>query len=257
MQPRLGNWPAGGTSLSINATSNDLWPDRLDSASLPESFCKNSDALECTSGDWKTIKEHMRLWNDMSFVKFHEQMPTFPNLWSFPCPHGYRQLGSGFRFGRYSGIYSTASMPQFAISEAAAIVSTAWAVAARNVPGPWRYKYRNSASYAIETKQAIVLTFCFPLTTVHLNATTINFPSLAIDIEKQNNLLGTHDWIHDLTSPTAANANFRAGLLENPNITLTWFPNPFNETCFNCDYRTVARPAQETNQEQELAHLWR
>lgn len=179
MQPRLEDFSAGGSSLWLNATSKDFWPERLDSTSLPGLHCQSSDAPECPSSDWRLIRDFMGFLNGSSYSEFPKGIPAFPVIWSFPCPHGYRQMSHKSRFGLYNALSTWASMPHYAISGAGTVVPLVWTVATHYVPASWKYKYRDRTDFGMETKDAFATAHCSSSTIINFNQTTIGFPSLA------------------------------------------------------------------------------
>lgn len=221
MQPRLENFSGGGSSLWLNATSKDFWPERLDSTSLPGLYCQSSDAPGCPSSDWWLIRDFVGFFNDSSYPDFPDGVPVFPYVWIFPTSHGYHQMSHHFRFGVYKSEDTFASMPHYAISGAAAVVSYAWTDAAYNAPAPWRYKWRDADNFGVETRDAYAAAHCSPATIVNFNQTIIQFPSLAPDSSPDEDI-----WFFNLSSSTPANIELRFRLFENPGMTLTWIMNP-------------------------------
>ncbi|KAG7008901.1 hypothetical protein G7Y79_00004g014850 [Physcia stellaris] len=60
--PRSQFWPGGSTDIWINATSMELWPDRIDNVSVPASCSVIVPGLAdtvCPSQDWQTIQNYI------------------------------------------------------------------------------------------------------------------------------------------------------------------------------------------------------
>lgn len=246
MQPRLEDFSAGGTSLWLNATSEDFWPKRLDSTSLPGLHCLSSDAPECPSSDWWFSQEYMRFLNGSSYSEFWNGQPAFPDIWSFPCRHGYHSMSHRMRFFESNDSRTFTSMPHYAISGASILVTLAWARAAEYVPVSWRYRWRDRATFRMETRDAYVSALCSPSTIINFNQTTISFPSLAPHSSTDEEF-----WFSNLSLSTPANNELRFKLFENPGMALTWMLNPSDGRYVSAAITTPALPG-EPNRKRSL-----
>ena len=55
MRPRLDDWPAGGTTYWINATSNELYPLEMTVTPKLEGCLQNADDAACPYGDYDLL----------------------------------------------------------------------------------------------------------------------------------------------------------------------------------------------------------
>ncbi|MCJ1265036.1 hypothetical protein MMC22_004911 [Lobaria immixta] len=74
--PRLSYWPAGSTHFWLNATFNDIWPNRLNGSSVPRHCAiveAGSPSNECPSSEWDFMQTWMSLTQNSIPWEFQNQ----------------------------------------------------------------------------------------------------------------------------------------------------------------------------------------
>ena len=159
--PRLEYWPAGATDIWLNATSQDLWPDRLadplntllspqalnvrrTNGTLVSTGCRVSDPLvlesNCPSSGWQGIQTYLTLTNSLLPLRYQLQYSTSPSV-PFVQVTGacsLRQLlinaQSSLEDGPgYDTPLAVASTQQAAVADALSTTGILWNTALQNV----------------------------------------------------------------------------------------------------------------------------
>ncbi|KAF7596481.1 hypothetical protein BBP40_001353 [Aspergillus hancockii] len=85
MIPRVDRWPAGSTRFWINATAQELWPDKLDASNLidPDSCRRIEDPLlsnDCPGSEYGQLRSYFLLQNhtnvQSNYQKYYETYLT-------------------------------------------------------------------------------------------------------------------------------------------------------------------------------------
>ena len=159
--PRLEYWPAGATDIWLNATSQDLWPDRLatpvhallsrqalkirrTNGTLVQTGCRVSDPLDfesnCPSSGWQAIQTYLTLTNSLLPLRYQLQYRRTPSI-PFVQVTGassLRQLlidaqlsvNDGPGYDPFSAVAST---QQAAVADALSNTGVLWNAALQNI----------------------------------------------------------------------------------------------------------------------------
>ncbi|KAI9770183.1 MAG: hypothetical protein M1839_003249 [Geoglossum umbratile] len=156
MQPELMEWPAGGTSLWINATRDELWPSRLNSSGFSPS-CRDPGGYAggyCPSAQWQAMQSYFNVLSNLQ-----NPNSVIPESIEFKGKHSTRRLNHRPRIGAYPFPWTIATLPQAVVADAITRVSALWYFAAFWAPG-YRYKYRREATASIDAMVPVTHVYC-------------------------------------------------------------------------------------------------
>ncbi|KAI9864753.1 MAG: hypothetical protein M1824_004660 [Vezdaea acicularis] len=175
MKPQLDDWKAGGTSLWLNTTIDQLWPQQLNSTYILDGACQTAGSNDaCPSTGWDAFGE--------GYATFWPGLEVEPGVWRalpryvrVPAKDSVLELQVGASDQNLYSISPTmTTMPQAVIADAISASGELWPVAAWTVTqlGKTRFQYRQSSTYNIGAIQ--------PATRIKCNVTygrdTPSFP---------------------------------------------------------------------------------
>lgn len=197
IRPRLDDWPAGGTAFWVNATHDELWPGYVRGSQVSPTCQFDLGDDSCPHSGWEVFgHEYLTIWKNLKpngVISEATQIPgqnTLRTLYTRA-----RSSTSPDQQLLYNRGFTCATTQTTVIADAIAEIGRLWAVAAANVPGPWRFKYRNYSIYHVDAYQPFVHSRC-----VRMNASDywdessmLSFYNLAAADEYNKD--GEYPWI--------------------------------------------------------------
>ncbi|KAI9858154.1 MAG: hypothetical protein M1813_007803 [Trichoglossum hirsutum] len=156
IQPELDFWPAGGTSLWINATSDELWPSRLNGSTIKPACAEPGGYSDrsCPSAQWPAVQSYLAVLANLPIGG------AVPETVEFTGKNTGRQLHHRTRIGVYRFRWTVATISNSVLADAIAYTGSLWAFAAANAPIRYRYRYRRDALYSMDTRQPVTHVYC-------------------------------------------------------------------------------------------------
>lgn len=157
MIPRLGDWPAGGTSFFVSASPQALYPTLVTSDSSPSHCILETGNASCPHGDWKVLNDY-----------YFQMIPRLVNGWDTLPETSYVSSRFSMRtlmtFSRDISLYkhpiTLATVPFASIADGLSEVGRLWAVAAGNVLLSKRFRYRKDVRFVVPALQPWVGARC-------------------------------------------------------------------------------------------------
>ena len=220
VKPRLGSWPAGGTTFWLNATSEVLSQQTMtDSTSLEHCISDTGDAA-CPYGDWQLIQqEYHAFWPHLL------PMGSMPVDIDIPSPFSLRAMKIFQRASSddwnsdlgsiWGGHFSLATVPTAPVADGLAEVARLWARAVAATEHD-RFQWREDVQFTTKAPQSSVYARCSE-TIVDMNRLDnlqLSFPALAeIQFADGNTFDGTVQQIGYLTDSSNGTASTVKSLL--------------------------------------------
>lgn len=184
IKPRLGSWPAGGTSFWLNATSEVLSPQALnDSSSLAHCISDTGDAA-CPYGDWQLIQqEYHAFWPQLSPMGSMPLHIDVPGRFALRAMQIFQRASSddwNSDLGSiWGGHFSLATVPTAPVADGLAEVARLWARAVAATRHD-RFQWREDVQFTTKAPQSSVYARCSE-TIVDINQLDnlqLSFPAL-------------------------------------------------------------------------------
>ncbi|KAL4894452.1 hypothetical protein BDV59DRAFT_175499 [Aspergillus ambiguus] len=178
MKPRLDDWPAGGTKFWINGTKDELFPRELESVESISHCAVDHGDLSCPAGNWQVLSQ-----NYYSFFPKLVDGGSVPQNITVSSPASIRSFGIRSRnvFTQHEMLwgnaFTIATTPVSAVADSLAELGRLWSYAAANID-VGRFKYRNDATFIVNSLQPVVLTYCSESHYSPSDNITLDFPAL-------------------------------------------------------------------------------
>jgi hypothetical protein len=166
MRPRLGDWPAGGTTFTVNA-SELLSPRTFDSSQALAHCWEDTGDRACPHGDWEVInKNYHAYWPNL------RPLGSMPDVMDVPGRFSAREMLLRHRSTHYlssDGIrtssiwqnaFTTATTQHSVVADGLAEVGRLWAFAATHGDRGQRFRFRRDATYSAIAPQPIAQARC-------------------------------------------------------------------------------------------------
>jgi hypothetical protein len=209
LQPTLDLWPAGGTDVWLNSTSEQMFPSTLNETHTLGDICAISGSSnECPSAQWQTLNN-----NYLSQLPLEDQ--HVDGLISRP-PDSFTTRGRSsllsmavnvrapYVYDVFSQNFSTAFVPHVAVADAMVFNTIFWVLASWSSTAhqEYRFYYRKGEQYRMPAINPLSFTRCQEMIYDARNVTApmfpdiryADFPSVAI------NDTNAQDWISSVAT---------------------------------------------------------
>jgi hypothetical protein len=210
-QPSLRNWPAGGTTFYLNTTFDDIYPSRLDKASISQLPCSVTPNTPCfPPNHYLLAQELLSHWpNQESQAEDYDFPQVMPENILISGRRALRNLAVRF-VGPfvYRPPLSVATVPLASIADAVAKTMNYWTMANRGrcAEGKQGFCFYNDIFFSVDAMQPVTFVACHP----NEVGSTLRFPNVDPDeggpllVDLMNNALGSQEWFNDSTRNGAA-----------------------------------------------------
>lgn len=162
LQPRLQDWPAGGTVFWVGVRPEELAPASLGSSPATSHCMDDLNDLSCPHGGWEMIEHQYQ-----SFWPALQPMGSLPEVLSIPSPLSrrtmvvrHRSTGLDVTSSIWQNAYTLASVQQSVVADALAEVGRLWAYAAANNNIRQQFVFRKQATYTTVAPQPVTQARC-------------------------------------------------------------------------------------------------
>ncbi|KAK4216800.1 hypothetical protein QBC37DRAFT_385099 [Rhypophila decipiens] len=161
MRPRLDRWPAGGTTLWINASLDELYPTVVrPSDSIAHCLVDTGD-LACPAGNWQTLNQlFFSYWPQLTNMQTVPQYFSIPSRFSTMTMHikSRRSDHEDAVKPIWSGAYTIATVALAPLADAVVEMVRLWEYAARY--SERRIRFRQDTYFDMGAKQPVVFARC-------------------------------------------------------------------------------------------------
>ncbi|KAL6717884.1 hypothetical protein ACLMJK_003969 [Lecanora helva] len=260
VKPRLDNWPAGSTTLWLNATSDILSPQTLQDSSSLEHCALDTGDTACPYGDWQLIQQEYH-----TFWPYLFPMGSMPVNIDFPSPFAMRAMKIFQRASSdswntdlgsiWGGHYSLATVPTAPVADSLAEVARLWARAVSATRHD-RFQWRKDVKFTTEAPQSSVYARCSETDIGSISPDNLNlsFPILNdIQFANGNTFDGIVHQIGFRTISTDETVTYIRSLLSLESLpTLTWIDEPDMLAATNSTILAVATFPETTSGRSKL-----
>ncbi|KAI9884309.1 MAG: hypothetical protein M1823_003895 [Watsoniomyces obsoletus] len=180
LKPRMGDWPAGGSSLWLNTTLDQLWPAQVNESHVSPSCDVDRGDEACPYGDWQVLGTgYLDYW-----PRLQRQSETMPESATISTSKSVRRLYTRARDGLYRNRFTLSTIQQSPLADAVTEIGRIWAFTAFNLEAIGlrrHFKYRREAKYHMSSalaRQPLVHTRCINRTFVPGSAWDAEFPMI-------------------------------------------------------------------------------
>ncbi|KAJ9663789.1 hypothetical protein H2201_005510 [Coniosporium apollinis] len=158
MKPRLEDWPAGGTTFWVNATRDTLFPTEIVDRPELSSCATDTGDASCPYGAWQVLAQDL-----LAFWPRTVRLGSLPQQLFIPGRTSmrelmlrYRTIDQGLIWGNG---YSTATVPNSAISDALGRLGGYWSRAVYAAPSK-KLQFRKEVTFTVEAPQPMTFARC-------------------------------------------------------------------------------------------------
>ena len=205
--PVLRNWPAGGTVFWLNATSQELWPSRLDEVAVSDLPCTPLQNISCFPGNYDALADGLlSLWPRSTYSG--PDGGTFRNVIPekvfVAARRSMRALEVRFKGPFiYQPELTAATTPSACIADAASQMERYWFIAnqIQCLAGRARFCYYKDLFSSVKAMQ--------PVTYVRCSANNVDsspqFPKIDQEansyplIDYKGSMIGSRQWFEQST----------------------------------------------------------
>jgi hypothetical protein len=204
-QPTVRNWPAGGTKFYLNATTEALYPTRLDTLGPSELPCSAFRNGSCFLSNYNLLAEELLSHWPSYFPDDYNFRQLMPENTLLSGRQNLRNLAIRFNGPfEYRPPVSAATVPLAAIADAVSKTMKYWTIAnsARCTPKQNSFCYYNDISFAVAALQPTTYVSCSSnrvndtLRFLKIDQDLPIFPLIAIG----NTTFGSAEWFASATS---------------------------------------------------------